>query len=191
MVTKQSVKINYGIFGGERQGKRLRRELHKAGYTVTKNEAEADIIIAHSAGCFWLPQAPTSQTFVLIDPPYWPGKTIRERARSKGKSHWDFRTYRFPLYIWITHSLWGTYYAVRDLRRTLQIMRFAPQYDLSKIITNHKVVLIRNEGDDWLTPNLDELLRQHPGTSLHIVPGDHDDLYYHPERYVDLLQSVV
>lgn len=89
----RTVKIQYGIFGGELQGKRLRREIQKAGYAVTKNASAADIILAHSAGCFWLPSAPARQKLLLVDPPYWPAKSIGERGKARAKRNFQFRQY--------------------------------------------------------------------------------------------------
>ncbi len=185
----QNVKIQYGIFSGERTGKRFRKALRKAGYRIVKDANQADIIIAHSAGCFWLPTAPTHQKLLLIDPPYWPGKPIRDRAAAFGKTHLQFLSYGYTIRYWITRNLWGLYYAIRDFRRTSAIIKFAQIYDLDETIENHQVLLVRNEQDDFLTPYLQTLQSHHPTLRIVVVPGDHDDCMFNPQPYVDLLQS--
>lgn len=183
----QYVKIQYGIFGGERLGKRLRKALHQAGYRVTKDAKQADIIIAHSAGCFWLPPANPRQQIILIDPPYWPGRTIRERAHARTQSNWHFYKRDYSLCRWLAKNLWGTFYAIFDHQRTRQITRFAPNYDLAADIRGRRVILVRNEHDDWLTNDLAPLRVIHPDLRVVHLPGDHEDWYHHPQRYVDLL----
>lgn len=186
----RKVKIAYGIFAGERNGRRLRRALRQAGYGITRKFGDADIIIAHSAGCFWLPPASKSQHYLLIDPPYWPGRAVGERARSRARTNFRFRTYGYPLRYWLARNLWGLYYAARDLPRTVRIVRFAAKYDLEAIVRGRNVTLVRNEHDDWLTPDLERLQTVNPQLRTVEMPGDHDHFSYHPEAYVHLLQSV-
>lgn len=188
---KATVKIQYGIFAGERTGTRLRKALRRAGYEVVRDVNKADIVIAHSAGCFWLPEAPSKHKLVLIDPPYWPGRSIKARARSRSYNNWHFRQFGYPFRPWLVRNVWGVYYAGRDLRRTLRILRYAPGYHLEEIIHNRNALLVRNEHDDWLTPDLGGLKRSYPHLKVVTVPGDHDDFNYHPEHYVDLLQSLL
>lgn len=80
------------------------------------------------------------------------------------------------------------YYAIRDFRRARCIVRYAPQYDLPSILQGHDAVLVRNEHDDWLTSDLADLQRRNPKLRIVHLPGDHDDISHHPERYADLLQ---
>jgi len=184
----QKVKICYGVFSGERNGRRLRKALRSAGYAITKHTEEADIIIAHSAGCFWLPEAPSRQKLLLIDPVYWPGKTIKERIRHKARTNFRFRTYGYATRYWLAKNLWGVYYAVRDAARTTRIRQHAEQYDLEQIIRGHRALLVRNNDDAWLTPELGKLQKINPHLIIKHLPGEHDDWYFNPQPYVDLLQ---
>jgi len=186
----EKVKIQYGIFGGEGSGRRLRKALQQAGYVVTKKVAEADIIMAHSAGCFWLPDASSGQKIMLIDPPYWPERSIADRRRTRIRRNFQFSTYAYPPLQWVTHNLWGVYYGVRDHKRTKRIIRHAPTYNLEQVVKNRPVLLVRNEHDDWLTPDLDAIQRTNPKLRVVHVPGDHDDIIYHPKRYVELLKTL-
>jgi len=189
-MSKLKVKIYYGVFSGERNGPRLRKALRRAGYEITAQEVEADIIIAHSAGAFWLPQAPTNQKLMIIDPVYWPSKSVKERIRAKAKTNLKFRHYGYPLRYWLAKNLWGAYYAVRDAARTQRIIRHAKHYDLEQIIKGHAVLLVRNIDDAWLTPNLDQLKAINPNIIIKEMPGEHDDWFYNPQPYVDLLKSI-
>lgn len=187
---KQKVKIEYGIFSGEHNGQRLRKVLTSSGYEVVKNTAEADFIMAHSAGCFWLEDATERQKLILIDPPYWPGKTIRERASAQRQANFKFRQYEYHFRPWIAKNLWGVYYAVRDFRRTVRIIRYAFRFNLEDTVSSHQhTLLVRNHQDTWLTPELSALKRLNHKLNIIEVPGSHEDITHHPERYVALLQS--
>jgi hypothetical protein len=139
----------------------------------------------------WLPEPPSTQTFVLVNPPYWPGKTIGERAQARGRSNFQFWRHNIPFRQWFVRNLWGIYYSIREPLRTRYIMRHMANYDLEQTIRNHKVVLVRNGHDDWLTPQLDHLQKANPDLQIIHIPGDHDDSIYNPGRYVNLLQSVL
>jgi hypothetical protein len=184
------VKILYGIFGGEHIGKRLRTALREAGYTPVTDTNEADVILAHSAGCFWLENTPAHQKLILIDPPYWPGKTIRQRAHDRARSNLRPLVHGYSLRYWIGRNLWGAYYALFDLKRNRRIMNYAEHYNLPDIIRDHTVLLVRNQHDDWLTPDLGHLKKVNPTLRIVELPGDHDDISQYPKRYVDLIQSL-
>lgn len=186
----QTVAILPGIFSGRQTTRRLRELLKRAGYEVIEHAAEADTLLAHSAGPLWLPRASAKQKIVLIDPPYWPGKTIRERARERGRSNFRFHERGVPLRAWLVRQLWGIYYALRNPLRTRYVLRHMADFNLLHAIRNHNVVLVRNEHDEWLTPDFTDLRRAHPNLAIIELPGDHDGFNYHPERYVNLLQSM-
>jgi hypothetical protein len=185
----KTVALQYGIASGERQGKRFRRALKQAGYKVIKDAAKADIIVAHSAGCFWLPEAPTHQKLMLIDPPYWPGKTVGERGKQRLKTNLHPRKQNYHIPYWLARNLWGLFYVIRDIKRTRAIVRLAGIYDLATVVQNHRALLIHNDDDDWLTANLEELDQTNPNLIVRHLPGDHDNCWYNPQPYIDLLQS--
>lgn len=186
----KKVKILYGILGGEHSGKRLIRALRQAGFEIVQTASEADIILAHSAGCLWVPPRAPKQKVVLVDPPYWPEKTIRERAKVRARSNFRFYQHAYPLRIWLARNLWGVYYGIADFKRTMHIIRAIPAFDLERLTQSRPIVLVRNQYDDWLTSDLADLRRASPNLQLVTLPGDHDDFNYNPKPYVDLLQSL-
>ncbi|MDB5169843.1 MAG: hypothetical protein JWN82_239 [Candidatus Saccharibacteria bacterium] len=190
MATK--VAIQYGVVTGPWVGKKFRRALTAAGYRHVEDIAEADIIITHSAGCFWLP--PSDQPLLLINPLYWPGKTIRQRVKDRARSHRHYRQNGYPLGYWLGRTWWGVYYGIVDYRRTRKIMNYAEQFDLPQAIAaiaGRRVVIVRNDKDDWLTPDLDSLRAANPKLSIISVPGDHDNCWYNPEPYIAAIRSLV
>jgi hypothetical protein len=51
----ESVCIIYGLNEGAAMGRKLVRALKEAGFTITDDSAGADIILAHSGGCYLVP----------------------------------------------------------------------------------------------------------------------------------------
>jgi hypothetical protein len=187
MATK--VALQYGVLTGRRVGKKFCKTLAEAGYQLVQNAQDADIIIGHSAGCFWLPQAPTKQKLMLINPPYWPGRSVTERAKARARTHLRYRRYGYNFKQWLWRSAWGAFYGL-DIPRTRLINRVAREYELEKIITNHTAVIVRNSDDDWLTPDVEKLTHDHPGVQVVHIPGDHDDLWLNPRPYVEALERL-
>jgi hypothetical protein len=188
----QTVAISYGIFGGDITAKRLRKALNQAGYKLTSNLSDADIIIGHSAGCYWLDQADPKQKLLPINPPHWPGKTVGQRARVRARQNFLFRRQGIRTAEWLPRQLLGMYYGMRDGRRAWRIVRYSSQYSLLDTLNSHAdVLIVRNDADMWLVPGLEALQKQYPKLIIRTLPGDHDDCLYHPETYVHLLQLLL
>ena len=185
----QKVAVIPGIFSGKHTARPLTKALERAGYKVVSDTAQADIVVAHSAGCFELPAIQPHQKLMLVNPPYWPGRTAQERFHSRMRRNFHFREYGYSMQAWLVRNLWGVFYAITEPRRTRRIMRAAPAYDLESVVRGRTVLLVRNEHDDWLTPDLDQLQKANPSLRMAHLPGDHDDINYNPKPYVDLLQS--
>ncbi len=185
-----SVAVVPGLAGGTMQMGRLTRAMRRAGFTVVKNPAEADVVLAHSAGCYGLPAIQSHQKLILVNPPYWPGKTVGERGKKRLRTLLYYRKYNYKMFDWMQKNAWGIFYVLRDQERTRQIFRTADQFDLPTVISGHPVVLVRNDDDDWLTNDLDELQVAHSRLRIERLPGDHDDLLVNPGPYVSLVHSL-
>jgi hypothetical protein len=187
MATK--VAIQYGILGGPLRGAKFNRALRAAGYQTVKHSSDADIIIAQSAGCFWLPDPKTNQPLLLINPPYWPDVSVKARVQARSKSNLAFRAFGYPFSHWLWRNILGVLYALR-LAHNRRAVQDAQTFDLETAIKGHRAIIVRNESDDWLTPDVDNLKADNPGLQVMHLPGDHDDCWYNPEPYVTLLNKL-
>jgi hypothetical protein len=187
-MAQQRVAIIPGVATGWKPWRHFAACLQQAGYKIVRDSEEADIIIAHSAGCFWLPQGPTHQRLLLIDPPYWPGRSVRQRTLSRLKSNANFRAHGYSFVWWLWRNLWGAYTAARELNHTRDILRHVRVFDLDATLTNHVAILVRNHHDDWLTSDLEPLAQRHPQLTIVQLPGDHEDCMHHPQAYIKLLE---
>ncbi|HEY1064394.1 MAG TPA: hypothetical protein VGE30_03840 [Candidatus Saccharimonadales bacterium] len=185
------VALQYGVLTGERVGRPFIAALQKAGFEITSRPESADIIIGHSGGCFWLPQAPTKQKLLLINPPFWPGRTVKSRIIRRTLTYFMFWRHGYTLPRWLWRSGWGIYYGITELPRHHALGKQSSRYRLEAIIERHTALIIRNTADDWLTPNYKQLLNKHQGLSFAELPGDHDNCWINPEPYVRALKSFV
>ncbi len=187
---KQKVAIQYGIGAGQRLVTRLKCCLEEASYVVVNNSREADIIIAHSAGCFELPEPPTNQKLLLINPSYWPGLTAWQRGRRRIRTNMHLENTAILSYTgWdVIHGAGSIYF--ETLNEPAGFSSMSMSLILSAAIRNHKAILVRNDDDDWLTPDLDELATANPQLIIRRMPGDHDDILHNPAPYVALLKEL-
>lgn len=182
----KTIAILHGIFEGPGISRRLERALQKAGYKVVPDAAQADVIFAHSGGCYLIPPANRAKLVVLVGLAYWPGRlwvlaTIRKvwregriygkqnRMREWGQKWFYHACYAFKLRTYLRMAL------NRNIRNPWNSMQ--PQ------------IIIRNCNDVYCQPDITMLPFRGPRTFISL-PGEHDDCWDHPERYVNLLQSL-
>jgi hypothetical protein len=185
--TSKTVAFIYGFTEGKWHGKRFRRVLREHGYTVEEDPAAADIVIAHSAGAFYVPLLNDAQRLVLINPPYWPERALHTRARNMTLQLLrDVRPGNQPFYH--THkTAHNLTYLVRHARTNRAIIRRAYHFNLEDEIRHPNTILVRTDDDPWLTPELDGLKKFNRHLQIHRMPGGHDDCWLHPEAYLQFL----
>jgi len=187
----KKVAILYGVLGGTLRSRRFRQELRLAGYSVVSKVSDADIVIAHSAGNFSLPQVMAGKKLLLIDPPYWPEKTVRERMRNRMRRHTQsHQLYGYSRWYVIKFNLVSWFYMLTNPLRQWRIYKYAHVFNLPDVLHDQQGILVRNEDDDWLTPEAHVILHENPNIKLVTMPNDHDHLWYNPRPYVELLKQL-
>ena len=185
----KTVAFIYGFTEGQWHGKRFRRLLRDHNYTITKEVTEADIVIAHSGGCFDVPKLKKQALLILINPPYWPERSLQVRSHAMTKQLIGaVRPGNQPFYH--THkTARNLTYLVRHARTNRYMMSRAKTFNLASEAIHVNTILVRNSNDPWLTSSLDYLQSKNPNLRIVRMSGDHDDCWLHPERYINLLQS--
>ncbi len=166
-------------------GRQFEQACTQSGLTITKDPAAADIIFAHSGGCYLIPTQNRAQHIVLVGIAYWPGrpwlfattiKVWREGRlyRQLGQSgKWAQK--------WLFHIRYANF---------LTGLRMARNRSFEKPWNSaQKQFIIRNQHDVYCCPDLVNAPFNGPRAFLSL-PGEHDDCWQNPERYVDLLQSL-
>lgn len=190
-MSKARVFIIYGFAEGPWHGRLFRQELVKAGFEPVDNTDNADIIIAHSGGCFYLPEPPKEKLTVLINPPYWPGKPL---IKSAFQNAWhNFAVLgqnNLPTSFWLKKTAWNAIYLLMSFRKTVLIALNARRRNFYMALKKRRTLLVRSEHDVWLAPEANRLLKPYVKVEFYQVPGWHDHCWLEPKSYVKVIQSV-
>jgi hypothetical protein len=186
-----SVDIIPGFAEGKWHTGRLMRALEPLGYSQAASTAEADIIITHSAGCFFLPNTDENKLIIMIGPPYWPGRPL---IVSGSRKVWgDFRTawQRGKLDFWAHKLAWNYLYIAANILRVFRIARFASRQNLHEALRGKRVAIIRNDDDAWFSPDAADLLPKSETFSFYRLPGEHEDCWVYPEEHAELIDRII
>lgn len=188
----KSVAIIVGFTEGKWHARRLEKALRARGHTVVSDFTNADVIFAHSGGCYSVPlNLKPHQLVMLVNPTYWPGRSVPERGRVMVQQALRLLLPGYhPLYhFW--KALHNVCYFFWHAGQNLAIIRHAPRYNLEQELQHKHTILVRNQDDPWLTPDFRDLQAIHPHLQVIELPGDHADCWLHPDRYIDLLELEV
>ncbi|HVS58217.1 MAG TPA: hypothetical protein VHD60_00565 [Candidatus Saccharimonadales bacterium] len=180
--------ISYGFLGGPAHSRRLRQLLSAKGYNCTADLEHADIILAHSAGCFLIPSDAHPKLVVYVGMPL---------AQDKAQSAWAkanhanimaaFRDKAVTKVIKITLLSW--YYGLRQPRRNWNILRTIKTATPS-LPPGAAIAFIVNRYDPWpLGDTLQQYIQSNEGRqwTFMSLPGSHDDIWERPETYVAII----
>lgn len=182
--------ISYGILGGERSMRRFIQALAQQGIQAIADPTKADILIAYSAGCFWVPKPTKNQRLILVNPPYWPGRSLLNRAWQRAFSNAHPKQYGYTWRAWATRQLWALYYTPRDVLQAGRIILAARHYDLATVVQEQPAAILRSQHDDWLTPEYAQLKKLNKHTICIDAPGDHDAITYLAHDYAKIIKKV-
>lgn len=184
-----SVHIIYGFTEGKWHGKLFRRTLKRRGYTVAYKAQDADVVMAHSGGCFDVPQLRDNQLLLLINPPYWPERSLAERSSNMVRQIVRSLLFNRKAHFHLNKTLHNGLYLLRN-RQTNQFMAArAKTFNLEQEIRHNKTILVRNHDDPWLTPELHNLQKLNSRLVIKRLPGIHDDCWLNPEPYIDIIEA--
>lgn len=183
-MTKQtaSICILYGFCEGPHSGRRLTRLLQQAGYTLSSDPQTADIVLAHSGGCFVIPPTPQAKRLIMIGLPFTPGKSTARALLEKNRAEFRYFRRQHHLVAWLHKLCWHSLYfwKMPTNFRMLQAQRQGAFWQLQR------VTVIRNRDDLCCTPDCTALMFGQP-PALIALSGQHDDLWLHPEPYLDII----
>lgn len=186
------VAIVYGFGEGEKQGGRFKRELARQGFAYTTNVDDADIIITHSGGCGASKKLPERcRCLVLIGPTYWPGKPLSDMGIQKVLTDLVAMLYPSRRDFYFAKFFWNLRYILTNPLRCYRIYREVRTYDLTESLPDIPILIVRNDKDAWLAPDLTDIERIRPDIKIVRKPHDHDDCWFEPESYVMEIKEFV
>jgi hypothetical protein len=170
----------FGFMEGKGHSRQLRKLLLKAGFQLAPL-TQADIIIAHSAGCALIPKQATPKLVIYTGMPLIlarPKSTWVKVSLPRRKDG----SLRHGLIIRVRNS----YYTVRHIKRNVGIMR-DPRIAQPVIFPKVQSVFIANRHDPWPKgAELNRLIDEQPWAFLSL-PGAHENLWHEPERYIPII----
>lgn len=174
------VGISYGFAEGPGNARRMIKFLKQSGFSITRKLHEADIIIAHSGGCFLIPENGRANIVMMIDLPYWPGKHPRIGFKEKLKLEPRDRD-------WLKKSLINFMYFFAWPNRWYRMYKAWGQVRVPSKANYPSIIAVRDEHDTFMHPIESEALAEKHGWHTHTLRGEHDDLWANPRPYIDIL----
>lgn len=175
--------ILYGWAEGSAHGKRLREALKTAGMSATRDPKTADIIIAHSGGGYLLPSESKARLVILAGLPYWPGRhpaqSLPAKVRSELHDLW-----------WYKKTFFNSFYFITKPHRWIRMWRRWKRNALPAL-EDASIILVRHDDDHFMHPTDTKSLADAHNWELRVLPGQHDDIWRHPEPYIDLINKSV
>lgn len=191
MNVDRHVYIEPGFGEGEWHSRILYKSLEKLGYRRVATAADSDVVITHSAGCFFLPPRLPHQKVVVLAPPYWPGKYLWWCFLQKITQDILESYMRGKLLFFIRKTIWNCLYILRDIPKAIRIHFSARRHDFYTAFHSEKFVLIRNKRDTFCTPDIERLLRQKGKFEYYELPGEHEEVWMEPDDHAALIHSIL
>ncbi len=189
MCEKTTIAIVPGWAEGAWHTKGFKDELNSHGVQVTKNPRDANVIIAHSAGCYFVADLQKAKHIILIGLPYWPGRTlIGSLVR---KLYYEFRHHHQTndMGWWINKLVHNIMYIFTKPRITYKSIVYRWQQRLPTSRKGQEIILIRNSGDTFCHPKIVKIFEKANSYRYIEMPGPHDDCWKSPNAYIDLLKK--
>jgi hypothetical protein len=183
--SKPTIFVCYGFCEGPRIGRHFIHALQNAGFRTVQSAQQADIFIGHSGGCLRLPRKSNARLAVLIGLPYWPDRSlIRTLYKKNRHEHTVSRESGTELQWWV--KFWWNSFYFWNMRQNLPMKRAMSRGIQTPAVPT--TLCIRNRGDDccietiWQLPAL-------TNSAFVSIPGEHDDLWMHPELYAAIIKA--
>jgi hypothetical protein len=181
----RTVSIKYGWAEGPWHATRFARELEAKGLTLIDDAATADIIFAHSSGCYQVPRNARAKLVILTGLPYGPVPHLSvgliRKEIQEIKYHHGIKELRW----WFEKLFHNVWYMITKPQATYYVLR---KHELGNLpgSAGRRVLLVRPGDDALMYPDTDTLLAGR-GYVLIEIPGSHDSCWVNPQPYVDLM----
>ena len=158
-------------------------------FTLERQAAKADIIIAHSSGCYSLPKLAANQLVILIDPPYWPGRPVWIRIFQNIVIDMPRQIKAFGLIFWLKLRFWNTTYVLARPWKHVKVWRSLRQTFLMSFQAERALV-IRDSRDVYCSPVIEDYLKDFPQVMFISIAGLHESCWVHPHKYLDVARHL-
>lgn len=166
-------------------GRKFRKLMRRRDYHLREDAETSDIIIAHSAGCWFLPEESSAKLICLVGMPL-PQINLRRTFFQVNRTNvWEHFKSRKP-HRFIHDSLVNLFYIARHPSHSRSIIRIAQNMPAPHQSTA-QYVFIANQYDAWQqSPSLTEYIEKYNWTFISL-PGSHNDIWPNADRYVAII----
>lgn len=188
--TRPTLAIIYGFAEGPLVSKNFRRLLGQKGIDVISDPNEADIIVTHSGGVYYLPEDLHGKTVLIVAPTYWRfGESLfsgglnkmHQEARAAFKKH--------HLRRWFEKCFVNATYVFGDVPASVRMYQTAKLAGRDLPLCNaRRVGVISHHNDAWSGYIEKIALDKYLPYCLISNTGSHDDIWLHPKDYVAVIQ---
>ncbi len=164
------------------------KDFTKCGLELAADPMRADVIVAHSSGCYSLPKS-KARLVMLIDPPYWPGRPLLAGVLNNAVRDARAQIRAWGLASWLRMRVGNTVYAIVNPWHHIKIWRSLKKALDKSLAGRNKLILVRNRDDTYCGPMIAEWAAQKPEIVYHELPGMHEDCWQNPQPYIDLIKK--
>lgn len=182
---KYKVCILYGFAEGKHTGKVLRTALLQQGFETITSPETADVIIAHSGGCYLVPAQHQAKIIMYIGIPYWPGKPLLQSIFERSNYLFKAAVQTRKIIPWLQRLSWNAIYTCRFVQNVRMLKKRSDKHMFN--VVARSLIVVRNKHDAFCTPNIAGA----PFTTYPIfmsLPGEHDDCWTNPKPYIDIIK---
>src|SRR5262249_31508955 len=131
------------------------------------------------------------QLYILIDPAYWPGKSIISRVLSKKNSDSKLVRAQLGWKALFKKTFWELVYIFTKPNYTVLAIKQNGNLNFLVDLKDKPIYVIRNQNDYFCSPDIEVALQSHPNIRYVKLPGEHDDYYTNPQPYIALLTKSI
>lgn len=187
--TPTTLAIIHGWAEGGRLSGRLAGALARRGFTVTDNLATADIIFAHSLGCYLVPSQSKAKLILLVGIPSGSNRSLPAALGRKLANEAVHHRRHAELGWWGKKLAYGAWCALAKPSNLFYIftkrnLEHLPSAD------GRRVLVVRPRHDPFVSKNIDHILEE-KGYEYREVNGQHDDCWLDPEVYAGIIEEAI
>jgi hypothetical protein len=184
-MNKSSFFIAAGWAEGGWHAKKLSKALKSTGLHPTYKIRDMDIIITHSAGGLWIPPKAAPRLVIAINPPYWPGRSSLSSFYQNVIADFPKQVRAWGLKNVLLKLVWNVFYIIIAPVRSAITPRILKRSDFINSVGNARFVIVRNKDDAFCSPDIKEVAGNN--IKYYELPGLHEDVWFNPKPYVDLI----
>jgi len=187
---KKKVAILYGFGEGPLIARKFNKTLNNRGFEITDDASVADFIIAHSAGIYFVPSVHKAKCIILDAPSIGDGQTWLNIQFRKLKLDFNHAKETKKLLVWFYKSFLNLLYMMLRIPDEIKMAHAYLKYRYNlPIIQNSRILVIVHKYDPWSSEISLSVRKKH--NTYKYIPSDgvHDDLWLHPDYYIDLLEE--